>query len=215
MTTFNKNTRLMAMSRSITKVNEHTPFRKRKYWADQINTMAYPKNINVQAWWDAAWGKASEHELAIMEMWSLSQTLPSVNIPVVRSIGLIRKALSPGGFPKGKSMSPMNENITYWCYDVKNLNVLDRARVLTALTVKLPGDLAASPYECWESAWSKTLEQKTNLPTTAWEWFGPKIFDDSPTAIQLLCNNMPLKPIVESMLQINQDVKELPLIWHP
>lgn len=207
--------RLVALASSITKLNEDTSVKRRYYWAAQATKLNYPNDKYVQTWWDAAWGKVAENSTPTLEIWSLSKKLPLVDLRIARAVGSLRKSLDADGIPKGKTMSAYNSDLVTWCYSIHDLSPVDRARVLAALTVHLPHDLMASPYDCWERSWAKMGETSMKLPETAWSWIGPRIFDDAPAAIQYLCEQIPMQPVLESMLQINTDGRELPLMWHP
>lgn len=208
------NPRVVALASSITKLTEDTSFKRRQYWSAQATKLNYPADIYVQTWWDAAWGKVAENSTPTLEIWSLSKELPLVDLRIARAVGSLRKALDADGVPKGKTMSAYNSDLVTWCYGVHDLSPVDRARVLAAFTIHLPHDLMASPYDCWERSWAK-LGDSHKLPETAWAWVAPRIFDDAPAAIQYLCNQIPMQPVLESMLQVNNESKELPLMWRP
>lgn len=205
--------RLPALANNITKANENTTEHKKDYWLAQSIKLDYKNDLYVQKWLDAAWGKVAENNIPLLEVWSQSNTLPAVDIKIVRAIGGLRNALKPGGFPKGNVITAYSPEITYWCYTIHDLIPTDRARVLSALTVKLPNDLVDSIYTCWEQAWSSANLYNKTPEATVWEWLGPSIFDDTPIAIKYLCSESNMQPVIESMLQSNTESKELPLLW--
>ncbi len=212
--------KLKALTHTVSKVTENTSLKKRQYLANKVLSLGYEHNQNVQHWWNAAWGKVAEKETAILEIWHLSNTLPCVDIKIVRSIGLLRSALNPKGSPKGKEISPYNENIITWCYSAQDLSPSDRAHILSAITIPLVKDLylnhgeETSLYQCWEKAWP-TLKSNKKLPDTVWKWLGPTIFNDSPSAMGYLSSQIPMIPVLDSILQPQPEITELPLLWKP